>query len=150
MGPRSSAGMSIRPPSSVRRRLLVLVLLLVVVLVAAAARTAHARHTASAPLPSSSPHVVLVGYQARGADPGPVPVVGPPAGTQVGALSVGTGPSSSCPVAAWATISAGRTVQATGSCTPTTVAGRPAQWSTENAVAARQGATLGALAGGMG
>lgn len=139
--------MSTREPSPVRRRLLALALVLLVVLVAAAARTAHSRHTASVALPPSSPHVVLVGYQAGGADPGPVPTEGPPTGTQVGALSVGTGPSSSCAEAAWATISAGRTVRTVGSCTPTTLDDRPARWSVEHAAAAEQGATLGTLAG---
>ena len=66
--------------------------------------------------------------------------------TQVGALSIGTSPSSSCPVAAWATIGAGRTVEFTGPCTPALRDGRPLQWSAVQSAAAQQGVTLGVLA----
>lgn len=125
-------------------------MLLLVLVVGVAARVAHAEHTASSPLPPSTAQVVLVGYVAP---QGPGDVGAPPAGsrpgTRTGALSLGTGPSSSCAAAAWATIGAGRSVPAPASCTPTVQDGRSAQWSAAQQAGARQGATLGALAGSV-
>ncbi len=129
-----------------RSRWLLVLLLLVVVLLAA--RVAHSRHTASVPLPPSTAQVVLVGFTAEQGRPSPVQSVtdGPGRFTQRGALSLGTGPSSSCAVAAWATIGAGHSVPASTTCVPTTQHGRSVQWSAALVAGAGQGASLGALA----
>lgn len=125
-----------------------LLVLLLIAVVAVPARVAHSRHIASLPLPPSTAQVVLVGFVAPQGRSSTMqaPPDAPGQGTLRGALSLGTGPSSSCAVAAWATIGAGRSVSVSAPCTPTVQDGRSVQWPAAQQAGARQGVALGVLA----